>query len=201
MVIMVASSPQYFAYKKKLSAKRLPFFRHAFLCLHDHGPESVYAQNGRRQPACRTRHPRRRACAQAAGHLPCVWARQCGHAQPSAVPATACCTAIDSPTFCAPIPTSLLAGLWVVPCNPCLRQHMPCSTLVCFPTHSALNQSVIRTCMPKGSPRRRRQHYRHMCYYRCTTLSRCCANAANSLHSSCDCCTHASQSSQPFMRA
>ena len=166
MVIMVASSPQYFAYKKNHQQSGClfcvtDFYACMTMVLSRSTPRTA---GGNRLAALGT--PRRRACAQAAGHLPWVWARQCGHSQPSAVPATACCTAIDSPTFCAPIPTSLLTGLRVVPRNPCLRQHMPCSIFVRFPTHSALNQSVIRTCMPKGSPRRRRQHDRHMCFYR-----------------------------------
>ena len=72
---------------------------------------------------CWTRHPGRQARAQAAGHLPCLWARQLAirSRAPSPPPLvawrlTAC------PTICAPSLTLLLAGLRVVPCRLGLAQ-------------------------------------------------------------------------------
>ena len=58
--------------------KRKCFVYHGHLCLHDHGPESVLlrAPTPGAVAGSRTLHPRHGARAQAAGHLPCWWARQ-----------------------------------------------------------------------------------------------------------------------------
>ena len=74
------------------------------------------ASHARSGSGCRTRHPCRRARAEAASHLPCLWARQLATRSLAPSPPLLVARQLTAcPTIGSPIPTSLLTGPQVVP--------------------------------------------------------------------------------------